>query len=70
MPSSERMRLVAPPAAANDAPDGARPALAGHPTGTSAAIRRVREQIGRVARFDTTVLILGESGTGKEGVAK
>ena len=41
-----------------------------HPTGTSAAAHRVRLSIARVARFDSTVLILGESGTGKEGVAR
>ena len=53
---------------ADAAANGAAPVV--HPSGTAAAIRRVREQIGRVARFDTTVLITGESGTGKEGVAK
>jgi len=41
-----------------------------HPTGRSAGARRVREQIGQVGRFDSTVLISGESGTGKEGVAR
>lgn len=41
-----------------------------HPTGTSAAAHRVRLSIARVARFDSTVLVLGESGTGKEGVAR
>jgi len=41
-----------------------------HPTGGGAAVRRVREQIAQVSRFDTTVLITGESGTGKEGVAR
>ena len=41
-----------------------------HPTGTSAAAHRVRLSVARVARFDSTVLILGESGTGKEGVAR
>jgi sigma-54 specific flagellar transcriptional regulator A len=40
-----------------------------YPTGTSAAVARVRAQIERVAAFDTTVLVLGESGTGKERVA-
>jgi sigma-54 specific flagellar transcriptional regulator A len=70
MRSPERIRLVSRPAPANDAPGAGRPLLVGHPTGASAAIRGVREHIGRVARFDTTVLILGESGTGKEGVAK
>ena len=70
MRTAERARLVTPDTAANDAPDRLRPAVVGHPTGTSAGIRRVREQIGRVARFDSNVLILGESGTGKEGVAR
>ena len=68
MRSPEGLRLAPP--VANDSPERGRPLIVGHPTGTSAAIRGVREQIGRVARFDTTVLILGESGTGKEGVAK
>jgi sigma-54 dependent transcriptional regulator, flagellar regulatory protein len=70
MRTPERLSLACPAAAANDSPDRGRGLIVGHPTGASAAIRRVREQIGRVARFDTTVLILGESGTGKEGVAK
>jgi Nif-specific regulatory protein len=37
--------------------------------GTSAAMRRVYEEIGQVAGTTATVLILGESGTGKELVA-
>ena len=68
MRSPEFLRLAS--VVANDSPERSPPRLVGHPTGTSAAIRAVREAIGRVARFDTTVLILGESGTGKEGVAK
>jgi sigma-54 dependent transcriptional regulator, flagellar regulatory protein len=40
------------------------------PTGTSAAIRRVRRMIDQVAPYDTTVLITGESGTGKEVAAR
>ena len=46
------------------------PLAIAHPTGRSAGARRVREQIGQVGRFDSTVLISGESGTGKEGVAR
>ena len=38
--------------------------------GTSDAMRRLREQIGRVAPVPSTVLITGESGTGKELVAR
>ena len=38
--------------------------------GTSAAARKVREEIARAARTDATVLILGESGVGKELVAR
>ncbi len=37
--------------------------------GTSAAMRRVYEEIGQVASTSATALILGESGTGKELVA-
>jgi sigma-54 dependent transcriptional regulator, flagellar regulatory protein len=70
MRSPEAGTLAAAAPAASDSPQRGRVPVVGHPTGSSAAIRRVREQIGRVARFDTTVLILGESGTGKEGVAK
>ena len=40
------------------------------PTGNSAAIRRVRQMIGQVAPFDSTVMITGESGTGKEVAAR
>jgi sigma-54 specific flagellar transcriptional regulator A len=58
------------PAASNDTPGGRNAVLVAHPTGVSAVARRVREQIGQVAPFDTTVLITGESGTGKEGVAR
>jgi len=38
--------------------------------GTSPAIIRLREQIGRLAPVETSVLISGESGTGKELVAR
>jgi two-component system response regulator HydG len=38
--------------------------------GDSEAVRRVREQVRKVAATDATVLILGESGTGKELVAR
>jgi PAS domain S-box-containing protein len=38
--------------------------------GVSAAIRRIRDNIARVAPSDATVLIGGESGTGKEVVAR
>ncbi|HZF15387.1 MAG TPA: sigma-54 dependent transcriptional regulator [Steroidobacteraceae bacterium] len=41
-----------------------------YPTGTSSGAIRVRDQIQRVAGFNTSVLILGESGTGKERVAQ
>jgi len=38
--------------------------------GSSPAMRQVREQIAKVAKSDSTVLIQGESGTGKELVAR
>jgi len=38
--------------------------------GASAALRRVREQVARVAPSDLTVLIHGETGSGKELVAR
>jgi two-component system nitrogen regulation response regulator NtrX len=38
--------------------------------GSSAAIQRLREQIGRIAPVPSTVLVEGESGTGKELVAR
>ena len=39
-------------------------------TGTSEAMQQLKEQIGRVARISSAVLIVGESGTGKELVAR
>ncbi|MBS0374765.1 MAG: sigma 54-interacting transcriptional regulator [Proteobacteria bacterium] len=56
--------------AANESPREVAPVAVRHPTGVSEPARRIRAQIGQVARFDTTVLITGESGTGKEGVAR
>jgi DNA-binding NtrC family response regulator len=38
--------------------------------GDSEAIRRVKEKIRQIAKFDSTVLITGETGTGKELVAR
>jgi formate hydrogenlyase transcriptional activator len=38
--------------------------------GSSAALRRVLSQVGKVAPSDSTVLILGETGTGKELIAR
>src|SRR6185312_6438581 len=40
------------------------------PTGTCAAVTRIKQLIRQVAAFDTNVLVLGESGTGKEVVAR
>ena len=42
----------------------------GEMLGDTATMRRVYDQIGKVADTDITVLILGESGTGKELVAR
>ena len=44
--------------------------LSGKIVGKSTEIRRILEQIRRVAMTDVTVLIMGESGTGKELVAQ
>jgi Nif-specific regulatory protein len=41
-----------------------------HILGTSGAMRQVYEQVVKVARTNTTVLIRGESGTGKELIAQ
>ncbi len=38
--------------------------------GSSPALRRLLDMVGRVAARDTTVLLLGESGTGKELIAR
>ena len=38
--------------------------------GESAALQQVKQQIGRIAELDISVLISGESGTGKELVAR
>src|SRR5277367_1340270 len=38
--------------------------------GSSEALRKVLVQVGKVARSDSTVLILGETGTGKELIAR
>jgi two-component system, NtrC family, response regulator PilR len=40
------------------------------PLGTSAAMQRISELIGKIAPTRTTVLLTGESGTGKERVAR
>jgi Nif-specific regulatory protein len=40
-----------------------------HLIGTSAPIRQVYDQVGQVAKTNTTVLVRGESGTGKEMIA-
>jgi Nif-specific regulatory protein len=37
--------------------------------GNTPSMRRVFDQVRRVAKFDSTVLVLGESGTGKELIA-
>ncbi|HEY4611781.1 MAG TPA: sigma-54 dependent transcriptional regulator [Bacteroidota bacterium] len=44
--------------------------LSGKIVGRSTEIRRILEQIRRVAMTDVTVLVMGESGTGKELVAQ
>ncbi|MFO1275284.1 MAG: sigma-54 dependent transcriptional regulator [Sphaerotilus natans] len=64
-------RVPAPPkAAAAAAPAGAAAAALQRLSGQSAAMRQVREMIGKVARGMAPVLVHGESGTGKELVAR
>ncbi|MGE5469825.1 MAG: sigma-54-dependent transcriptional regulator [Bacteroidota bacterium] len=61
-------RLVHPAPRLNGGePDGDR---FGHLLGRSPAMRRIYEQISRVAATSVTVFITGESGTGKEMVAR
>jgi len=43
-----------------------RTAVAHEPVGHSAAVQRLREQVRRIARHDTWVLITGEAGSGRE----
>src|SRR5258705_311453 len=66
MTAANRERRAQESRMADEPLEGAGPL---HPTGRSPAAARVREQIQRVAPFDSTVLILGESGTGKERIA-
>jgi formate hydrogenlyase transcriptional activator len=42
----------------------------GEIVGSSAPLRKVLSEVGKVARADSTVLILGETGTGKELIAR
>lgn len=71
-------RCLEAPVAANAAPAAGLQPAAGVDVrldveriiGVSASIRRVRDQIRRVAPSDSTVLLLGESGTGKELAAE
>jgi two-component system response regulator HydG len=44
--------------------------LASRMVGTSAALQKLMQMVGRVATSDASVLLLGESGTGKEMVAQ
>ncbi|MEM1329308.1 MAG: sigma-54 dependent transcriptional regulator [Planctomycetota bacterium] len=69
------LRASAPDTASPIATNGAAGAAAGPSgldrlVGSSAAMRRVREQVAAVAGSHGTVLICGESGTGKEVVAR
>ena len=67
---SEALQQALVHAAANGAAGKRDPELFRSLVGKSEGIRQVRHLIARVAKTDTTVLLLGESGTGKEVVAR
>ena len=47
-----------------------RDSMSGNIVGSSEVLRKVLRQVAKVARTDSTVLILGETGTGKELIAR
>jgi DNA-binding NtrC family response regulator len=66
----ELVRCMAGPVRSRSGRGGALPAGLLGVVGTSPAMRRLYDAIGKIARYKSNVLLLGESGTGKEIIAR